>query len=190
VCVFARKALGYFCLVFALISILTPGRVWGQAISTGTIQGAVTDPAGAVVAGATVTLTEAATNSSRSETTNDSGRYIFANVVPGIYDVSISKQGFRVTKFVKQEVTVGATIALDAKLELGSNIETVEVYAASVTLDASSATVGNDHHYQSCSVCRLGPRNSPVRGSGLQSEPDPGDLQWSGYLRTNAPGKL
>ena len=55
----------------------------------------------------------------------------------------INKHGFRVTKFVKQEVTVGATIALDAKLELGSNVETVEVYAAGVTLDTGSATVGN-----------------------------------------------
>src|ERR1700688_1882237 len=102
-CVCARKALGYFCVLFALMSFLAPLRAWSQAISTGTIQGAVTDPAGAAVAGATATLTEAATNESRSETTNDSGRYIFANIPPGIYDVTITKQGFRVTKFVKQE---------------------------------------------------------------------------------------
>src|ERR1700722_11765989 len=117
-CVCARKALVYFCLVFALLSFLAPGRASGQAISTGTIQGAVTDPAGASVAGAAVTLTDAATNTSRSDTTNDSGRYIFANVEPGIYDVAITKQGFRVTKSVKQELTLGATVALDAKLEL------------------------------------------------------------------------
>jgi hypothetical protein len=54
-CVFARKTLGYFCFVFALISVLAPVKAWGQAISTGTIQGAVTDPTGAAGAGATVT---------------------------------------------------------------------------------------------------------------------------------------
>src|ERR1700688_2020444 len=117
-CVCARKALGCFCVLFALMSFLAPVRAWGQAISTGTIQGAVTDPAGASVAGATVTLTEAATNTTRTDVTNDAGRYIFANVALGIYDVAITKQGFRIMRFVKQEVTVGATIALDAKLEL------------------------------------------------------------------------
>jgi hypothetical protein len=75
-CVFARKTLGYFCFVFALISGLAPVSTRGQAISTGTIQGAVTDPAGAAVAGATVTLTEPATGLSREEVTNDAGRYI------------------------------------------------------------------------------------------------------------------
>ena len=142
-CVFARKSLVYFCFLFVLICVFIPVPARGQAISTGTIQGAVTDPAGASVAGATVTLTEAATNTSRSETTNDSGRYIFANVEPGIYDLAITKQGFRVTKFVKQEVTVGATIQLDVKLELGSNVETVEVTAGGVSLETSAATVGN-----------------------------------------------
>src|SRR3984957_3177034 len=142
-CVFARKSLACFCFLLVLICVLAPVRARGQAISTGTIQGAVTDPAGASVAGATVTLTEAATNTSRSDTTNDSGRYIFANVEPGIYDLAITKQGFRVTKFVKQEVTVGATIQLDVKLELGSNVETVEVTAGGVSLDTSAATVGN-----------------------------------------------
>src|ERR1700676_2425175 len=90
-CVCARKALGWFCVLFGLMSFLAPVRAWGHAISTWTIQGAVTDPAGASVAGATVTLTEAATNTSRTDITNDAGRYIFANVAPGIYDVAISK---------------------------------------------------------------------------------------------------
>ena len=142
-CVCARKNLAYFCFLFVLICVWGPVHARGQAISTGTIQGAVTDPAGAVVAGATVTLTDAATNTSRTEISNDSGRYIFANVTPGIYDVTITKQGFRVTKFVKQEVTVGANIQLDAKLELGSNVETVEVTAGGASLETSTATVGN-----------------------------------------------
>jgi hypothetical protein len=103
----------------------------------------VTDPAGATVTGATVTLTETATSTTRTAVTNDSGRYTLSNVPPGVYDLTISKAGFRVTKFTKQEVTVGTGITLDVKLELGSNVETVEVTATSASLETSSATVGN-----------------------------------------------
>jgi hypothetical protein len=59
-----------------------------------------------------------------------------------VYDLTISKAGFRVTKFTKQEVTVGASVTLDVKLELGSNVETVEVTANSASLETSTATVG------------------------------------------------
>jgi hypothetical protein len=136
-------AKGTRVVLFVLICSLIPTLVLGQAISTGTIQGVVTDPAGATVTGATVALTETATSTTRQAVTNDAGRYILSNVPPGVYDLTISKQGFRVTKFNKQEVTVGATITLDTKLELGSNVETVEVTATSAALDTASATVGN-----------------------------------------------
>jgi hypothetical protein len=140
-CVLSKeRALALFILACVLISLLSSGGLYGQAISTGTVQGVVTDPTGASVAGATVTLTETATSTSRSTVTNESGRYIFADVPPGIYDVSVSKTGFRVMKFIKQEVTVGETFALDAKLELGSNVETVEVSANSASMDTASAT--------------------------------------------------
>jgi Carboxypeptidase regulatory-like domain len=143
-CVLSKeRGLALFTLACVLISLLSSGGLYGQAISTGTVQGAVTDPTGASVAGATVTLTENATSTSRTTVTNDSGRYIFADVPPGIYDVSVSKTGFRVMKFIKQEVTVGETFALDTKLELGPNVETIEVSANSASMDTASATIGN-----------------------------------------------
>ena len=136
-------AKGTRIVLFVLICILMPAQIFGQAISTGTIQGVVTDPAGATVTGAAVTLTEMATSTTRTAVTNDSGRYTLSNVPPGVYDLTISKAGFRVTKFTKQEVTVGASVTLDVKLELGSNVETVEVTANSAALETASATVGN-----------------------------------------------
>ncbi len=132
-----------FLLVVGLAQAVMPVGAWGQAISTGTVQGVVTDPAGAAVTEATVTLTDETTSTTRTASTNDSGRYIFANVPPALYDVSIAKTGFRITKFVKQEVTIGATLTLNAKLEIGSSVETVEVYAAGATLETMNATVGN-----------------------------------------------
>src|SRR6266704_3555651 len=106
--------LAFFCLLFALICLLTPVGAWAQAVASGTVHGVVTDPANAVVAGATVTLTDTSTSAVRTATTNDSGRYIFPGVPPGIYELSITRTGFRVTKFVHQEVTVGSTLTLDA----------------------------------------------------------------------------
>ena len=135
-------AKGTRVVLFVLVCSLIPGVAWGQAIATGTVQGTVTDPAGAAVTDAAVTLTDTTTSTTRTAPTNDTGRYIFANIPPGLYDVSVSKAGFRVTKFPKQEVTVGATLTLNAKLELGSSVETVEVYATGATLETMNATVG------------------------------------------------
>jgi hypothetical protein len=135
---------GFFCLLFALIWILTPVGAWAQAVATGIVNGVVMDPANAVVVGATVTLTDTATNAARTVNTNDSGRYIFPSLPPGIYVLSIAKTGFRTAKFVHQEVTVGSTLTLDGKLELGSTIETVEVTAtAGAEMQTMNATIGN-----------------------------------------------
>ena len=136
-------AKGTRVVLFVLICSLIPAQIFGQAIATGTVQGTVTDPAGAAVVDATVTLTDTSTSTTRTAPTNDTGRYIFANIPPGLYDVSVSKAGFRVTKFPKQEVTVGATLTLNTRLEIGSNVETVEVYASGATLETMNATIGN-----------------------------------------------
>ncbi len=115
---------------------------WAQSTSTGTIAGAVTDPSGAVVNGATVTLTDTATKTSRSVTTNDAGRYIFVNVDPGIYDVSISKQGFSTSK-TQATVKVGVATTVNMALQVGGSNVVVEVTAAGTELQTMNATVGN-----------------------------------------------
>src|SRR5262249_27811352 len=116
----------------------------GQGASTGSVQGTITDPSNAAVAGATITLTDVSTNTERTAVTNDAGRYIFPNVPPGAYTVSIEKTGFRTTKFVRQAVSVGTTLTLDAQLALGSMGETVEVMAATgAELQTTNATISN-----------------------------------------------
>src|SRR5258708_767203 len=138
----SKRVVVALCCLFALC-FFSSTSVMGQAISTGTIQGVVTDPTGATVAGATVTLTNTDTSTSRTAVTNESGRYVFANIPPAKYDVSINKTGFRVTKVPGQELTVGATITLDLKLEIGSTTEIVEVFAASAAMETATATAGN-----------------------------------------------
>ena len=81
-----------FCLVvFALLALTFSAPAWAQSSSTGTVSGSVTDQTGAVVAGATVSLTDVSTNIPRSTTTNSKGSYIFVDVTPGTYNVAISK---------------------------------------------------------------------------------------------------
>lgn len=129
--------------LFCLFAV-TPSSLFGQAASTGTVAGTVTDPSGGAVVGATVTLTDTATNTPRNVETNDTGRYFFANVVPGTYNVSVSKTGFRVSKLVNQVVTVGASLTLNVVMELGSVAETVEVTVTTgAELQTLNATVGN-----------------------------------------------
>src|SRR5580658_4500775 len=129
--------------LFCLFAV-TPSALFGQAASSGTVVGTVTDPTGGAIVGATITLTDTATNSARSETTNDNGRYFFANVVPSKYTVSVSKTGFRVSKLVDQVVSVGASLTLNVTLEIGSVAETVEVTVTNgAELQTLNATVGN-----------------------------------------------
>jgi len=129
--------------LFCLFAV-SPSSLFAQSASTGTVAGTVTDPSGGAIVGATVTLTDTATSIARTETTNETGRYFFANVVPSKYTASVSKTGFRVSKLVEQVVTVGGSLTLNITLEIGSVAETVEVTVTTgAELQTLNATVGN-----------------------------------------------
>src|SRR5512134_2402228 len=96
-----RRSLVFLCLAATILIIPTLARA--QAV-TGTLLGNITDSTGGAVPGATVTATEVQTNVSRTATTNESGYYLFASLVNGIYDVSAELTGFR--KVVRQKVKV------------------------------------------------------------------------------------
>jgi hypothetical protein len=116
---------------------------WAQSTSTGTVAGSVTDSSGAVVAGASVTLTDSATNIARPATTNATGRYIYVDVNPGIYSITASKAGFETTKTENQEVKVGAALTVNLALQVGGANVVVEVSAVGNELQTMNATVGN-----------------------------------------------
>src|SRR5690348_15811325 len=131
-------------LLAALFCLFAVIPSFAQTISTGTVAGTVTDPSGGAVVGATVTLTDTSTNIPRSAATNETGRYFFANVVPGTYNVSVNKTVFRVSKLINQVVNVGASLTLNVVMELGSVAETVEVTVTTgAELKTMNATVGN-----------------------------------------------
>ncbi|MGA8619990.1 MAG: carboxypeptidase-like regulatory domain-containing protein [Candidatus Sulfotelmatobacter sp.] len=133
-------------LALVLLLVVCVGSAlptWAQSTSTGTVAGSVTDPTGAVVAGAAVTLTDIGTNTARTTTTNASGRYIYVDVNPGIYSIAVSKVGFTTSKTENQEVKVGASLTIDLSLQVGGSNVVVEVTSVGNELQTLNATVGN-----------------------------------------------
>src|SRR5207253_6054863 len=103
------------CFGLALLSI-SSSAVWGQTAGSGSVGGTVTDPSGAVVVDAQVTLTDASTNAERTATSNEAGRYLFPNVPPGTYSMTTTKEGFRVAKVSSLTVNVGTTLTVDVAM--------------------------------------------------------------------------
>ena len=141
-----RTGLSSFFLSLLAVYValcVTSAPAWAQA-ATGSISGLVTDPSGAAVANAGVRLTDVATNASQSTTTNEVGRYTFINVQPGTYDLLVTAPGFNQNKISSQKVDVGAALALNVSLQVGSATTVVEVKAqAGAELQTLNATIGS-----------------------------------------------
>lgn len=131
--------------VSQLALVFGPIPAAAQNVATGTVQGQVTDPSGAAIPGATVTLIDPSTNTPLTQTTNADGRYTFPNVNPGHYNLEVSKQGFATARLTNQAVEVGLSLTLNVTLQVGTTSTTVEVQAqAGAELQTMNATVGSD----------------------------------------------
>ena len=125
-----KKALSFSALLCAAIlcSVLTP-RANAQAVF-GNVDGTVTDPQGAAVVGAKVTVTDQNKGTSQATTTNDSGNYSVTHLIPDPYTVKIEAQGFKTEEHPNITVNADETARLDLQLQLGATTESVEVTAA------------------------------------------------------------
>ena len=117
-------------------------RGHGQATNSGTVVGEVTDPSGAVIPGATVTLSDPSSGVKMTKTTNDDGKYVFPAVPPGTYSVSASRSGFSVARTEGQAVNIGVQLTINLALKVGSSAETVEVQSIGTELQTLNSTVG------------------------------------------------
>ena len=113
-----------------------------SAQTLGSVAGTVQDAQGASIAGATVTLTNAGTNATRTTTSNDQGIYSFPALVPGTYSIKSEKTGFKTYLQNNLEVQVQAQLDVDIKMTLGAVSETIEVSSSAVALQTENATVG------------------------------------------------
>ena len=104
------------------------------------LQGVVRDQSGAVVSGATVTARNAATNVSKTSTTNDEGAYLIVNLPPGDYEVAVEAANFKKVVLPAVTVTVGQRADLDVALEVGQVSEVVTITGANTELVETAKT--------------------------------------------------
>ncbi|HEV8429760.1 MAG TPA: carboxypeptidase regulatory-like domain-containing protein [Pyrinomonadaceae bacterium] len=115
--------------VICVAMFATVFSAMAQTSGSGTLRGTVKDPQGAIVRGATVTLTNAGTKDERQTTTNDDGGYVFAAITPGEYVLKVEAQGFKTTEKTKLAIETAATRSADVQLEVGQPTEIVTVTA-------------------------------------------------------------
>src|SRR5512133_2927555 len=127
-------------LLAMLLTAFFAVQLVGQTIVTGDVNGTVTDPSGAVVSGATVTLKSVTEGTTVTTTTNSTGGYRFALLKPSDYKLTISQKGF---KSVAQTVTValGQVTTANVKFELGSQSEILEVTGAAPLIQTENANI-------------------------------------------------
>src|SRR5579884_3560157 len=129
----------------ALFAILVAAALsaFGQAGTGGTIVGTVTDPSGAAVPNAAVTITNTATNVSTNIKTNDTGQYVVPDLQIGKYNVKIEAPGFKTAEQKDIVLTVGQRARVDFPLEVGTTQETVTVEATAVAVQSESSELSD-----------------------------------------------
>jgi hypothetical protein len=127
-------------LLILTIATLTPA-VWSQStVSTGSIQGTVTDPNGAVIPNASIVITNQATKQSVKLTSSSTGTFSSGALQPGQYEVRVTADKFQ-TQVMTLTVQVGVTSSANAKLTVGPASTVVEVNATGVVINTEQATV-------------------------------------------------
>ena len=114
----------------------------GAQSTGGRIRGTVSDPSGASVAAATVSLVNEATHATRDVQSGATGEYIFIEVPVGTYEIDVTQAGFK--KYIHKGVALdlNEVISVDVTLQLGSSAERVEVTGAPPVIDTTSTQLG------------------------------------------------
>jgi hypothetical protein len=139
-----RKSNLALSLLAAMLTVFLLSTLAHAQLTRGAISGTIRDTTGAVVADATVTLTNVNTNQARTATTNGEGFYRFAAVEPGSYKITIQKAGFAgleardITVRTSQEVTFNA----DLKIATTTELVVVSAEAEAIVLNKTNPTIG------------------------------------------------
>jgi hypothetical protein len=158
-----------FAFIFALLMLCFSGTA-ALAQSSSAVTGIVTDPAGAVVSGADVKLTDTKTTSELTTTTNENGVYQFLKVAPGGgYTLTFSAPGFETLVLQNVTLGVGITETHNVEMTIGKVSDTVTVTAETgATLNTTDATIGNVIEERRLKELPIQLRNSPASLLGLQ----------------------
>jgi Carboxypeptidase regulatory-like domain/TonB dependent receptor-like, beta-barrel len=115
----------------------------GQAGATATISGTVTDQSGSVLSGATVTVQNVDTNSTRTITTLENGNYVIAQLPPGRYRLSIDKPAFKTYQQNDIVLVIGQLAEINVQLQVGSEEQRVTVTAGAPAIQTEDSSVGS-----------------------------------------------
>src|SRR5436190_17409366 len=127
-----RRVLGSVVLV-ALLAVAGYGQTF-----RGAINGTVSDPSGAMVAGANVKATNLATSVTLSTTTTSDGQFSFQDLPLGTYRIAVSAGGFNAATVENVPVTAGSVYTLPVKMKVGTSTTSVEVSAEALTIDTTT----------------------------------------------------
>jgi hypothetical protein len=132
----------FLFLTSVVAAILLAAPFAGAQSTGGRIRGTVSDPSGAAVVAAKVTLINEATNVTRDADTGANGEYLFIEVPVGSYEIDVTQQGFK--KYARKgvQLNLNEVIGVDIGLQLGTSAETVEVTGQPPVIDTSSSQLG------------------------------------------------
>jgi hypothetical protein len=125
---------------FALL-LLAVSTAFSQVTTTARLDGTVTDPQGAAVAGAQVAVVQTATGQTFHLTTDEKGYWALPSLQTGAYNVTVSHPGFKSTTNANVTLDAGVPATVNVALELGATTDTVEVTAGAEIVQSTTATV-------------------------------------------------
>ena len=138
-----KRSILLAALFFLLIFAVAPSALQAQTATAGLVSGVVTDPSGAAVPGATVTLEQHGTGLKQTTQSDGTGRYAFPAVDPSDYTLRFTAQGFQLVEVSQLHVEVLKAYTVDMKMTIGTASETVTVSGVpTADLQTTSATVG------------------------------------------------
>src|SRR5688572_16097155 len=135
-----HRCTGVSILAALLVFVLMGATSWAQ--TTAEISGRVTDQSGAVLPGVDVTATQTDTGVTRNAVTNELGSYLLTNLPIGPYRLEVALPGFRTYVQTGIVLQVGASVTVNASLEVGQVAETVEVQADAALVETRTTSVG------------------------------------------------
>src|SRR6185369_7988921 len=154
-------------LIVGMAILLAQIVIQGQT-TTGSLAGTVTDPGNALIAGATVTVTNVTTGAERTGITNSSGAFDFQTLLPGTYTIAVEASGFKKAVVRDVVVSVASTAQLTIPLEIGLANETVTVTTTQEVINSTSPSLTNVINTRQVVDLPLGGRN-PVELAALQA---------------------
>lgn len=142
-------------LLLAMLSV----AAYGQTAGTGAIAGTITDPKGAVVAGATISAIDVTTGEKRTTVSSSTGTYQVPLLLPATYRIEVGKSGFKLSASAGISVHITETATVNVQLDVGAATETVEVTANAVQLKTEQSALGDVVDQKQVSALPLVTRN-------------------------------